>query len=138
MNFCYLLTILIFVLNFDTNHFQIGLERHRRQTQSCNIANSPGTTLTLKEIFTGRCYYFINVLQKRNCLFNTSKYDCNAIWDEFNSISLKNQKNVTDYNKYLDLVDQPIPGNSSLFWSGTYTQAQECNKFYVLFYSLLN
>jgi hypothetical protein len=134
MNFFYSLSVLVFLSNFDTNHFQIGLERQRRQTQSCNIANVNGTTLSIKDIFIGRCYYFINVLQKQNCEFDSKKYNCTTIWDSFYTISLKNKQNISDYDTYLDLVDQKIPANTSLFWSGTYTQAHECNIIYVLFY----
>lgn len=123
----------IFIINFDTNHYQIGIERHRRQTPSCNIAGLPGTTQQIKDIVIGRCYYFINVLQKNNCYFDSKKYNCNTVWDLFYSASLTNSRNISDYKNFLDSVDQDIPENTSLFWSGTYNQAHEC-KFNILLY----
>ena len=122
-----MITIFIFVLNFDTNHYQIGENRLRRQTPgSCNLQSVNGTTAMLKEIFIGRCYYYINVLQKTNCQFNSAAYNCNLIWDKFYSISVQNSTRVEDYNELLNMVDMKIPENTSLFWSGTYTQAHEC------------
>ena len=125
MNKITYLLLIIFVLNFKTDHHQIGVSR-QIQT-SCNLGVLSGTTLGIKEILIGRCHYFINVLQKENCKFDSKKYNCSLIWETFYSISLKNTKNIDNYAPFLDLVDHIIPENTSLFWSGTYTQAHECN-----------
>ena len=127
--FCFL--VFIFVLNFDLNHCQNqnGLERKTNLSEaasSCNTDVLSGTSLGIKEIFIGRCFYFINIVQKKNCEFHSKKYNCTEIWDLFYSISVKNSKNISDYNPFLDLVDHIIPENKSLFWSGVKTEAREC------------
>jgi hypothetical protein len=125
-----IISIFIFVLKFNTNHHQIGeLQRVSRQTpSSCNLASLTGTTRQLREIFIGRCFYFINVLQKQSCDFDSTKYNCNSIWDTFYNISKKNTQKIADYDPLLALTDQVIPVNTSLFWSGTYTQAHQCKE----------
>ncbi len=91
--------------------------------------NYNGTTNNIKEIFIGRCHYFLNVLQVNNCLINATNYNCSDIWNEFSlavigkdPCSLKSE----NFDNLLRKVSHSIPMNTSLFWSGTYTPAHEC------------
>lgn len=127
----YLTISFIFLLQFSTNFYQIGDQSYARaSTIKCEIPFYNASTPGLKEIFVGRCYYFINVAQKGNCDFDKSKYDCNKIWDTFSSITIKNTGNIEDYEPLFQLTDHPINENGSLFWSGTYNQAHQCKVLY--------
>jgi hypothetical protein len=77
------------------------------------------TTPNLREIFFGRCFYYINILQKANGDFNGSQYDCRTIWQAFYTAATSQPCTIDDYNEFLNLTDQIIPSNGSLFWSGT-------------------
>ena len=82
----------------------------------------------MKEIFIGRCFYYIHYHPKRlkNCEFNSSNYDCNLIWETFYNITTKNAKNLSDYDPLINLTSHYVPENASLFWSGVYEQASDC------------
>ena len=98
---------------------------------SCKIPSN-GTTKNLEGIFRGRCNYFINVQQAFNCDIDPSKYDCDAIWDSFQSIITTKAPcdiKIQDLDNFLKLVNHTIARNTSVFWSGTYTPAHECNLF---------
>jgi hypothetical protein len=95
---------------------------------SCNLDAYSATTPNIKEIFLGRCNYFINVAQKNNCNFNSSNYDCSQLWQSFYSAIKKPTCSIDDYNDFFRLTDHFIPPNQSLFWSGTMQYANAISK----------
>lgn len=129
-------TILIFVILsiiLIKHSSEIGISKRSVNYRSiqCNKPAYNGTTRNIQQIFLGRCYYFLNILQKDNCIINASNYDCNDIWNEFyNTIKGKDPCSLTidNFSKLLNMVNQTIPANTSLFWSGTYTPAHEITK----------
>ena len=96
---------------------------------SCSLRSSyNATTVGIKEIFIGRCYYFLNVLQKTNCEIDPRNYDCLAIWNEFEKVIIGKEPcsiKIEDFDKFLELVNHPIPESKTLFWSGTYSTAYQ-------------
>jgi hypothetical protein len=92
------------------------------------------TTTNLREIFIGRCYYFLNVLHKQTCYIDARNYNCENIWNSFSSAVIsKNPCDVktVDFNTFLNLTYHEIPENRSLFWSGSFSYKSECKlKFF--------
>jgi hypothetical protein len=110
---------------------EIGISKRSLKAENCNKIAYNGTTRNIQQIFLGRCYYFLNILQKDNCLINANDYSCNDIWNEFyNVIKGKEPCSLTidSFSRLLTLANQTIPPNTSLFWSGTYTPAHEITK----------
>ena len=100
-------------------------------TNFCKISSN-GTTKNIESIFKGRCNYFINVQQAFNCDIDPSNYDCDIIWQSFKSIVTTKTPcdlKIQDLDNFLNLVNHNIAPNTSIFWSGTYTPAHECNLF---------
>ena len=100
-------------------------------TNFCKISIN-GTTKNIESIFKGRCNYFINVQQAFNCDIDPSNYDCEIIWQSFKSIVTTKTPcdlKIQDLDNFLNLVNHNIAPNTSIFWSGTYTPAHECNLF---------
>ncbi len=94
-----------------------------------------GTTHNIEQIFLGRCFYFLNILQLSNCNLNDTVYDCNSIWTVFQSVVVGKDPcdlKISDFDDLLKMVDHYIAPNTSLFWSGTYTPAHD-SKYYRLF-----
>jgi hypothetical protein len=96
-----------------------------------NMKQSQNDAATFREIFLGRCLYYINVIQMANDDFNGSQYDCGAIWQAFYTAATSKPCTDDDYNEFLNLTDQMIPPNRSLFFSGTLDAAKAC-KYFVL------
>ena len=87
------------------------------------------TTNGIKYIFIGRCSYFLNVLHKRNCEIDPSKYDCLEIWNEFHNAIVGKEPcsiKLDDFNKFFSLTNHPIPENKTLFWHGTDSVSHQC------------
>jgi hypothetical protein len=84
----------------------------------CNLENYSATTQSIKDIFIGRCNYFVFVIQKNNCHFNSSMYDCNEIWKSFYLAVKKPTCSLDYYNALFKITDHYIPPDKSLFWSG--------------------
>jgi hypothetical protein len=82
-----------------------------------------GTTPNFKEIFIGRCHYFINVLHADTCFLQpylAKKINCTQLVDEFLKVVIgKDPCEITeaDYGKYLKCAAHPIPVNRSLLYS---------------------
>ena len=92
------------------------------QSEICS-GTYPGTTPNFKNIFIGRCFYFLNVLHKENCDISLSKLNCSKIWDEFSNVIVnRNPCDITiqDYDKYIELTWHIYDREKSIFWSGTY------------------
>jgi hypothetical protein len=97
-----------------------------------------GTTENIREIFLGRCYYFLNILNRDHPFINNFNYDCPIIWQIFKNANIgKNplKIDIRDYENFLVSVDQFIPTNKSLFWSETVTVPLKCN--FLLFFMLI-
>jgi hypothetical protein len=83
-----------------------------------------GTTPYFREIYLGRCHYFINVLHADTCFLRPYleyKINCSQAYEEFvNVVVGKDSCEITvdDYSKYLNRVAHPIPAGKSLFYSG--------------------
>jgi hypothetical protein len=106
-------------------------QRTTAETVECSV-KSNGTINNLKEIFLGRCHYFLNIRQQTNCGINSKSYNCTEIWLAFKEASTgKTPCNITidDYRKFLSLVNHSIPANSTFFYSGTYRTAQDSKRF---------
>ena len=89
-----------------------------------------GTTENFRDIFIGRCYNYIEVVQLDNEQFNASKYNCVEIFNEFKRVNVGRNPcdiKVDDYSRFLSLTNEYIAPNTTLLWSGTFTQAQDCN-----------
>ena len=115
------LIICLSLFNFTQRNTAIA------ETVECRV-KSNGTIKNLKEIFLGRCHYFLNIRQQTNCDINSKSYNCTEIWFAFEKASTgKTPCNITidDYRKFLSLVNHPIPANSTFFYSGTYRTAQD-------------
>lgn len=98
---------------------------------SCGDYN--GTTPNLQQIVIGRCHYFLNTVHKGDCNFNPVNYNCSDIWNKFKKVVIGKDPcdiKIDEFSDYLSAVDHKIPNNSSLFWSGTYTEAHEITQFY--------
>lgn len=92
-----------------------------------------GTTPNFKEIFLGRCFYFLNILQKDNCKIDANNYDCGKIFDQLSKTVLnKDPCQITekDYEAFLSMTYHDIGANNTLFWSGTYNPAHQ-SKLYL-------
>lgn len=114
---------LIISLSFFVNKIE--------NTEPCQKP-SIGTTKNIESIFKGRCSYFINVKQAFNCDFDPSSYDCDVIWESFRSILTTKAPcdiKMEDLDEFLKLVNHNIAPNTSVFWSGTYALAHDCNLF---------
>jgi hypothetical protein len=129
-------TILIFVilamLILIKRSTEIGIsKRSLNKNENCNKVIYNGTTRNIQQIFLGRCYYFLNILQKDNCFINANDYNCNDIWNEFHNV-IKGRDpcslSIDNFSRLLAMANQTIPPNTSLFWSGTYTPAHEITK----------
>ena len=142
---CLVFQFLVILINFDLNYNQKSYEELiiqdktiRRDTSflSCNLTHLHGTTRNLKEIFFGRCHYYISYHHKieKKCDFDSSKYDCDKLWESFYNITSKHTANVSDYDELLKLTDMNIPTNGSLFWSGTKQHVLDCKEFYYVFF----
>ncbi|KAM4854263.1 ADP-ribosyl cyclase/cyclic ADP-ribose hydrolase 1 [Thomomys bottae] len=90
--------------------------------------NGTGTTPHFDEIFLGRCYIYTQLLRP-----GLGYPDCVQIMNTFRSaIISKNPCNITeeDYRPLMELDNQTVPCNKSLFWSKSnqlahqYTQIQ--------------
>jgi hypothetical protein len=134
---CLSIFILIILLKFGLNHSQKQHEdfidkgksvRREISNLTCNLTHLHGTTRKLKEIFLGRCHYYINYHPKvtKSCDFDRSKYNCDKLWQEFYNITSRHTTNVMDYDELLKLTDMSVPDNQSLFWSGTKKYVLDC------------
>ena len=95
--------------------------------QQCNTQGN-GTTANIGEIFMGRCYYFLNILQSSNCNINPANYNCTTIFASFKTALVGKAPcsvSTSDFDNFLSLVNHPIPADTSLFWSGTSTTSHE-------------
>ncbi|XP_005402578.1 PREDICTED: ADP-ribosyl cyclase/cyclic ADP-ribose hydrolase 1 [Chinchilla lanigera] len=87
----------------------------RAQTPEPLAWNGAGTTRNLLELVLGRCYSYTQLVR-----LDLRSKDCPKILDAFkNAFISKNPCNITkeDYEPLLDLVNQTVPCNKSLFWS---------------------
>ena len=69
----------------------------------------------------GRCYYFLEIQQSKNCDIIPGNYDCPKIFTSFKTALVgKDPCDVTisDFDNFLKLVYHPIAANTSVFWSG--------------------
>ena len=110
------------------NHPSIDDSRNNHLLLSSSISYN-GTTENFRDIFIGRCYNYIEVVQANNQQFDASKYNCVEIFNEFKRINVGRNPcdiKIEDYNKFISLTEEYIPPNSTLFWSGTYTQVRDC------------
>ncbi|KAJ1214265.1 hypothetical protein NDU88_001890 [Pleurodeles waltl] len=76
-----------------------------------------GTTENLYEIFLGRCYEYITMINPA-----AGNKDCRKMLQMLEtSVMNKNQCDITaaDYQKLIEVSSYPIPCNRSLFWSKT-------------------
>ncbi|XP_037685360.1 ADP-ribosyl cyclase/cyclic ADP-ribose hydrolase 1 [Choloepus didactylus] len=80
-----------------------------------------GSTPHFSEIVLGRCFTYTQIVRPE-----LKDKDCQEIWNAFkNAFVSKNQCNITeeDYQPLMELADQTLPCNKSLFWSRTYDLA---------------
>lgn len=131
INFLFLIITFKFDLRHQQKSFEVTAKGNiirRHSNSSCGIIQLHGTTRNFKEIFFGRCYYYINYHPKieKKCDFNSSKYNCNEIWQTFYKNTIRYKTNLTDYSELLKMTDMEIPENRSIFWSGTYSHIQYC------------
>lgn len=97
------------------------------QIGSCGILSN-ATTANIDDIVLGRCYYYLNVLNSKDCDIQQSNINCAAIWNEFKSVVLGKDPcdiTISSYDRLLQLTSYTIEPNSTMFWSGTYTPAHE-------------
>jgi hypothetical protein len=105
-------------INFQ-NTLQIG----------CN-GNYNGTTPDFKQIFIGRCYYFLNILHADDCAIQESNINCTQLYLDYEKVIIGKEAcdiHIDDFNDFLNGTNHPIEVDTSVFWSGTYTPAHECN-----------
>ncbi|XP_010640171.1 ADP-ribosyl cyclase/cyclic ADP-ribose hydrolase 1 [Fukomys damarensis] len=93
----------------------VALTRSPTRTREPLAWNGTGTTQNLFAIVLGRCYAYTQLLRP-----GLRSEDCPKILDAFKSAFIsKNPCNITqqDYRPLVDLVNQTVPCNKSLFWS---------------------
>ena len=95
-------------------------------------ATTIGTTPYIKEIFLGKCYYYIEILQVQNINFNSSYYNCSFIWEKFYGLSKNSSCTIEDFDEFFKYSDQNIIKSRSVFWSGTYFWANLCKLFTII------
>ncbi len=87
--------------------------------EGCNLSDYSATTSGIADIFIGRCEDYIEILQKVNCEFNSSTYDCKQLWESFYRAASNYSYSIDTYNSFIKLADQEIPSSRSVFWSGS-------------------
>ncbi|EDO33931.1 predicted protein [Nematostella vectensis] len=81
---------------------------------------SKGTSKHIREIFLGRCWYFVQ--QKDSGLVNPESVNCNELWEAFSkAFAYKKPCNVTeeDYRPFFELYKEAPIYNKVMLWSGT-------------------
>ncbi|XP_032229502.2 ADP-ribosyl cyclase/cyclic ADP-ribose hydrolase [Nematostella vectensis] len=81
---------------------------------------SKGTSKHIREIFLGRCWYFVQ--QKDSGLVNPESVNCNELWEAFSkAFAYKKPCNVTeeDYRPFFELYREAPIYNKVMLWSGT-------------------
>ena len=126
MNKFFELLILLLVIN-KANLIGVG---------SNHTASYNGTTTNLKEIVIGRCHEFFSQLYKSKKHLNPNRFDCGRIWSSFSEAVIGKDPcslRHSDFGSYLELTNHPIPPNTALFWSGSYTFAHESKIFAITY-----
>ncbi|XP_067108189.1 ADP-ribosyl cyclase/cyclic ADP-ribose hydrolase 1-like [Osmerus mordax] len=81
-----------------------------------DVGAEMGTTPNLKQIVIGRCFDYITLVSP------TSRYDCEAIWREFEEAVVRRSPcnvKVKDYKRMFRSTPQSLPCDRLLFWSKT-------------------
>lgn len=97
----------------------------------CAPSTLNGTTPDFEQIILGRCYYFVNVLHKKDCSVRDAKINCTELMNEFNRAILGKEPcevEISDFDRFLELANHSIGANSTLFWSGAYTTAHDLTR----------
>ncbi|XP_057293167.1 ADP-ribosyl cyclase/cyclic ADP-ribose hydrolase-like [Hydractinia symbiolongicarpus] len=84
------------------------------------------TTPHIKELFIGRCYEY---QFRRNV---SQHYNCDSLWNAFfNSFAYKDPCDVQSYHykKFLDMIEEDIPKDKALLWSGSRELAHKFSDF---------
>uniref|UniRef100_A0A0B7BU80 Uncharacterized protein n=1 Tax=Arion vulgaris TaxID=1028688 RepID=A0A0B7BU80_9EUPU len=87
---------------------------------TCTVVRSQGTTGQLEDIFKGRCLNY--KITRANTLTDIPTVDCNELWTNFSrSWTFKDScsQNVTSYANVFNFLNQTLPKDKALLWSGT-------------------
>ena len=98
-----------------------------------------GTSPYFKEIFIGRCYYYVSNLHKTNCDIASLNANCTLIYEKFATPVLNKDPcniNIEDFDEFFKLVYHPIPRDKSLFWSETFSPALESESYFNINFSI--
>lgn len=77
-----------------------------------------GSSPYFKEIFIGRCYYFVSILHRENCDIASLNANCTLIYEKFAAAVLNNDPcniNIEDFDEFFKLVYHPIPRDKAYF-----------------------
>jgi hypothetical protein len=84
----------------------------------CQAVSSQGTLPNLEAIFRGRCLEYN--ITKAASLLSSSKVNCDDLWGNFSrSWTFKDPHGNSSYADVVSLLDQTLPKDKALFWSGT-------------------
>ncbi|CAF0813814.1 unnamed protein product [Brachionus calyciflorus] len=90
-----------------------------------------GTTGNFKEIFLGRCFYFLNILHKNNCMIKSANLNCTQIWKEFSNVILNRNPceiKKEDFDNFLNMTSHFYDTEKAILWSGTDNMAHQISR----------
>lgn len=118
------------LINNYANFFKSDVNQKGTQASINKISEIQkyGTTRHIKEIFFGRCYEY----QYKNGVLEENEWNCENLWKLFfKAFGFKKPCDVTsaDYKELLDNIDERIPRDKALLWSGTRELAHKYSDF---------